>query len=42
MMTLMLSMDETMINQAFTNLIKNAGEAIESKIKSQPDLNFEP
>ena len=36
------SMDETMINQAFTNLIKNAGEAIESKIKSQPNITFNP
>ncbi|MDB4085093.1 PAS domain-containing sensor histidine kinase [Amylibacter sp.] len=36
------SMDETMINQAFTNLIKNAGEAIDSKIKSQPDITFNP
>ena len=37
-----VSIDETMINQAFTNLIKNAGEAIESKINSQPDLKFDP
>ena len=36
------SMDETMINQAFTNLIKNAGEAIDSKIKSQPNITFNP
>ena len=36
------SMDETMINQAFTNLIKNAGEAIDSKINSQPDIIFNP
>ncbi|MDA9236196.1 PAS domain-containing sensor histidine kinase [Amylibacter sp.] len=35
-------MDETMINQAFTNLIKNAGEAIDSKIKSQPNITFNP
>ena len=37
-----VSIDETMINQAFTNLIKNAGEAIESKLNSQPDLKFNP
>jgi two-component system nitrogen regulation sensor histidine kinase NtrY len=37
-----ISIDETMINQAFTNLIKNAGEAIESKLNSQPDLKFNP
>lgn len=37
-----ISIDETMINQAFTNLIKNAGEAIESKLNSQPDLKFVP
>ena len=37
-----VSIDETMINQAFTNLIKNAGEAIESKLNSQPDLKFDP
>jgi len=36
------SMDETMINQAFTNLIKNAGEAIDSKIKSQTNITFNP
>jgi len=37
-----ISIDETMINQAFTNLIKNAGEAIESKLNSQSDLKFDP
>ena len=37
-----VNIDETMINQAFTNLIKNAGEAIESKLNSQPDLKFDP
>lgn len=37
-----ISIDETMINQAFTNLIKNAGEAIESKLNSQLDLKFDP
>ena len=37
-----VSIVETMINQAFTNLIKNAGEAIESKLNSQPDLKFDP
>ena len=37
-----INIDETMINQAFTNLIKNAGEAIESKLNSQPDLKFDP
>ena len=37
-----VSIDETMINQAFTNLIKNAGEAIESKLNSQQDLKFDP
>jgi two-component system nitrogen regulation sensor histidine kinase NtrY len=37
-----INIDETMINQAFTNLIKNASEAIESKLNSQPDLKFDP
>ena len=37
-----ISIDETMINQAFTNLIKNAGEAIESKLNSQPEFKFDP
>ena len=34
--------DETMINQAFTNLIKNAGEAIESKAKLNSTNKFDP
>lgn len=37
-----LNIDETMINQAFTNLIKNAGEAIESKVKLNLTEKFAP
>ncbi|MDB9991658.1 PAS domain-containing sensor histidine kinase [Amylibacter sp.] len=36
------NVDETMINQAFTNLIKNAGEAIESKAKLNSTNKFDP
>lgn len=34
--------DATMINQALTNLIKNAGEAIETYMKSEPDADYTP
>ena len=34
--------DETMINQAITNLIKNAGEAINSKIRAGTHKSFKP
>ena len=34
--------DETMINQAITNLIKNAGEAIVSKISTSFSESFKP
>ncbi|MDA9329912.1 PAS domain-containing sensor histidine kinase [Amylibacter sp.] len=37
-----VNVDETMINQAFTNLIKNAGEAIESKDKLNSTNKFDP
>ena len=37
-----VNVDETMINQAFTNLIKNAGEAIESKAKLNSTYKFDP
>ena len=37
-----VNVDETMINQAFTNLIKNAGEAIESKTKLNSTNKFDP
>ena len=37
-----VNVDETMINQAFTNLIKNAGEAIESKAKLNSKNKFDP
>ncbi|MDA9300289.1 PAS domain-containing sensor histidine kinase [Amylibacter sp.] len=37
-----VNVDETMINQAFTNLIKNAGEAIESKAKLNSTNKFDP
>ncbi|MDB4249133.1 PAS domain-containing sensor histidine kinase [Amylibacter sp.] len=37
-----VNVDETMINQAFTNLIKNAGEAIESKAKLNSINKFDP
>ena len=37
-----VNVDETMINQAFTNLIKNAVEAIESKAKLNSTNKFDP
>ena len=37
-----VNVDETLINQAFTNLIKNAGEAIESKAKLNSTNKFDP
>ena len=39
--TLMADLDSTLIGQALTNLIKNAGEAIESR-KEKGDLQFSP
>ena len=36
------TVDETMINQAITNLIKNAGEAINSKINAGTHKSFKP
>ncbi len=35
-------LDGTMISQALTNMIKNAGEAIESRSEKAPDVPFEP
>ncbi|MCF2903948.1 PAS domain-containing sensor histidine kinase [Octadecabacter sp. CECT 8868] len=35
-------LDSTMMSQALTNLIKNAGEAIESLREKEPDLNITP
>ena len=37
-----LSLDATMISQALTNLIKNAGEAIETRIKKGVSLDLKP
>ncbi len=39
---LLLDLDATMISQALTNLIKNAGESIESKQKTVDDSAFIP
>jgi len=36
------TVDETMMNQAITNLIKNAGEAINSKINAGTHKSFKP
>ncbi len=38
----MLELDSTMISQALTNLIKNAGEAIDSYIEKQDETGFAP
>lgn len=38
----MADVDTTMIGQALTNLLKNAGEAIESRREKQPDALFTP
>ncbi len=38
----MLELDSTMISQALTNLIKNAGEAIDSYIEKQGETGFAP
>ncbi len=38
----MAELDSTMISQALTNLIKNAGEAIETLQEKQPDVVVEP
>ena len=35
-------LDGTMINQALTNIIKNAGEAIETRVEKQPDAVVVP
>jgi two-component system nitrogen regulation sensor histidine kinase NtrY len=41
--TIVFEFDKTMIGQALTNLIKNAGEAIEGYIEKNPDLKaFKP
>ncbi len=37
-----LSFDETMMNQVFNNLLKNAAEAIETKRTKDPDVEFAP
>ena len=37
-----LSLDATMISQSLTNLIKNAGEAIETRIEKGVSLEFKP
>jgi len=37
-----LSLDATMISQSLTNLIKNAGEAIETRIEKGVSLEFTP
>lgn len=39
---LMAELDMTMISQALTNLIKNAGEAIDTKKENDPDSEFVP
>lgn len=39
---LMTELDSTMISQALTNLIKNAGEAIDTYKSSHSDTGFEP
>ncbi|MCB2134404.1 MAG: PAS domain-containing sensor histidine kinase [Rhodobacteraceae bacterium] len=39
---LMIELDATMISQAVTNLIKNAGEAIESLVEKGAPENFHP
>lgn len=36
------SLDPTMISQAFTNLLKNGGEAIEGFVENNPDTQIEP
>ena len=38
----MVEVDETMMAQAFTNLMKNAGEAIQSRQQEAPDIEFTP
>ncbi len=40
--SVMVDIDNTMISQALTNLIKNAGEAIETLIKKGPPENLKP
>lgn len=35
-------LDSTMMSQALTNLIKNAGEAIESLMEREPDIDVKP
>jgi two-component system nitrogen regulation sensor histidine kinase NtrY len=39
---ILLSLDATMISQALTNLIKNAGEAIETRIEKGVELDLPP
>ena len=40
--SVLAEVDDTMISQALTNLIKNAGEAIETLLEKQPDLDVKP
>ncbi|MCF2870713.1 PAS domain-containing sensor histidine kinase [Octadecabacter sp. G9-8] len=40
--TILADLDDTMMTQALTNLIKNAGEAIESLQEKEPGLNIQP
>jgi len=37
-----LSFDATMMNQVFNNLLKNAAEAIESRLEKHPNTSIEP
>jgi len=37
---IIISIDATLINQALTNILKNAGEAIEARKKNSPSLNY--
>jgi two-component system nitrogen regulation sensor histidine kinase NtrY len=39
---LIVELDATMISQAVTNLIKNAGEAVESLVESGPPMDYAP
>uniref|UniRef100_UPI0035C8223B sensor histidine kinase n=1 Tax=Pseudooctadecabacter sp. TaxID=1966338 RepID=UPI0035C8223B len=36
------NVDRTMLTQALTNLIKNAGEAIETQLEKHPDVTVDP
>ena len=37
---IIISIDATLINQALTNILKNAGEAIEARKKNSPSLSY--